>query len=185
MLRSFMIATTPRTGGNWLDRELGRAGIGRPDEYLRILSRDDALTRTSVPRLWQRYSVNEIFGIKVHWDEQTKWKLPINFGSLLPPGPKVHIHLVREDKEAQARSLATAEEFGTWFVRPAEEFEPQPRPASVVECLGRLVAMDRNWEQWWRRCRIQPLRVSYEQMITDIGQVINTIFDAVHGSSDV
>lgn len=166
-----MICTTPRTGGNWLDFELTLAGLGEPDEYLRYALTEEASIRDALRWIWDRHTSAGIFGVKVHWNE----RYGIRFIDVLPPPPesRLYVYLRRGDLDIQARSWALALTYQTWMDRP-----PPGAVADrtlVAECRSQLKHMNGCWEEWFRSYGIEPLRITYEQMLIDVAFVVGQI----------
>jgi trehalose 2-sulfotransferase len=90
-------------------------------------------------------------------------------------GTTLFIHLTRPDKLAQAVSYLKAEQSGLWHVAPdgteLERLAPHREPAYDFDrlraCVETMTAYDRNWEAWFRREEIDPLRISYDELSAD------------------
>jgi LPS sulfotransferase NodH len=171
-MKSYMICTTPRTGGNWLDTELTQAGLGEPDEWLRYLQAEGYCNRDGIHWAWDEHTVNDIFGIKVHWNE----RYGLRFIDALPPGPHLYVHLVRVDSYRQAKSWLLARQHQTWFEKPPVETTDA---RSVESCRADLRHMNGCWQQWFMNYGIEPVRVTYEQMLMNITRVVERIGDLI------
>lgn len=170
-----MVCTTPRTGGNWLDARMTELGLGWPQEWLRLLRVQqlqgaDVMQMATIRWLWAHRGVNGIFGIKVHWNEA---RYGLRFIDLLPPGPRLYVHLVRHDVGAQARSWALAREYGTFFTRP--RWDMVPRPACVAAARAHIVEQNTLWRAWFAEHGITALPIAYEDMLVDQDGVIEAI----------
>ena len=90
-------------------------------------------------------------------------------------GTTLFIHLTRSDKLAQAVSYLKAEQSGLWHVAPdgseLERLAPHREPAydfdELKACVETMTGYDRNWETWFRREAIDPLRISYDELSDD------------------
>jgi LPS sulfotransferase NodH len=90
-------------------------------------------------------------------------------------GPLELIHLSRADKVAQAVSRVKAEQTGLWHRAPdgseIERLAPPAEPAFDFDHIHRMVTAletwDAAWEAWFRRQRIAPLRLVYEEVAAD------------------
>lgn len=87
-------------------------------------------------------------------------------------GPTKLIYLSRRDKLAQAISRLIAEQTGLWH-RNADgsERERQSKPANpcydakaIARHLAELQALDTEWEDWFQRQGLSPLRLRYEEL---------------------
>ncbi|MHA7775364.1 Stf0 family sulfotransferase [Roseibium sp. M-1] len=87
-------------------------------------------------------------------------------------GETLFIHLRREDKIAQAVSYVRAEQSGLWH-RAADGSElerlsaPRPLeydPAALKDCYDRFTRFDRDWQDWFTREGISPLRITYSEL---------------------
>ncbi|MEP5729672.1 MAG: Stf0 family sulfotransferase [Sulfitobacter sp.] len=82
------------------------------------------------------------------------------------------IHLVREDKLAEAVSYIRAEQTGLWHGLPdgtALEEMPIERPdgydeQAITERMENLREFDVAWERWFREQGITPLRITYDAL---------------------
>ena len=102
-------------------------------------------------------------------------------------GPPVFIHLSRKDKLAQAISYEIAQQSGLWHKAPdgteIERTAPPKDPAYDHDRLNHLhqqfEAYDAAWLAWFKRHRITPLSIQYEQLALDpigtLGRVLNAL----------
>jgi LPS sulfotransferase NodH len=190
--RSYIIATLPRSGSWLLADGLRSTGVaGRPSEYfrpdyVRELSEAWSLpagtpVRQLIPAA-QRASAtdNGVFGCKLH-RYQLDWLLSslredgeaADDASLLGdvmPGLRF-VYLTRGDKAAQALSYYEAERTQQWFeltgeAEPGRATEPVdlPRVRWFEEILERDEAA---WRDFFTRCRVDRLEVTYEELSAD------------------
>lgn len=90
-------------------------------------------------------------------------------------GETLFIHLIRQDKVEQAVSYVKAEQSGLWHRAPdgtelerlSEPREPQYDFEAIKAEYDRFTGFDRDWLSWFEHQRIQPLRITYEDLSTD------------------
>lgn len=90
-------------------------------------------------------------------------------------GRPLYIHLSRQDKLAQAISLLTARQTGLWhrsadgseLERTAPHREPVYDADAIRVQVGELEAQDAAWHGWFAAHRIEPLRLTYEDLARD------------------
>ncbi|WP_423391701.1 Stf0 family sulfotransferase [Burkholderia sp. LMG 21824] len=194
---TYTIAFTPRCGSTALSNALTHAGVGRPTEYFQYpydvqspfgrtpsedFSRDlEALIRDR--------SANGIFGAKIMHDHRAHlddWLASsVNGYTTLDDVLPNHrwIYVRREDSIAQAVSLYIADETGTWHM-PADADADMPAPDVRYDFLGILAKLmmlhshEANWDAYFRKTGIQPLRTSYEALSGAPSQLLDAV--AVH-----
>lgn len=184
--RTYLIATTQRTGSHYLAHLLGARGdVGVPFEYLndhRVLvelerrgieDSDVAQIELLKEMKVRRTGSAGWFGIKAHWHT---WSSIIERPALAAHlQPEKFIYLRRTDRIAQAASLALAELTG-WWVDESQAFEISPT-YSAARIQGALVRIERECEAWQeyfadqRRC----LEVTYEELIDNPGDTLSAI----------
>lgn len=90
-------------------------------------------------------------------------------------GRTLFVHLTRRDKIEQAVSYVRAEQTGLWHAAPdgteLERLSPHREPfydADVIRtCLKMMTDYDRDWEDWFRKEEIAPLRITYDALSMD------------------
>ena len=90
-------------------------------------------------------------------------------------GRTLFIHLTRADKLAQAVSIVKAEQSGLWHVRPdgseLERLKPHQDPvydgAAIRRHRDEMLAMDRQWGDWFAQQGIEPLSLTYDELAAD------------------
>lgn len=183
-MRSYLLAAAPRVGGTWLCAELTDAGLGAPGEHLNWLVEDahgrprpiDGARLMAIHGLWRTHRRGGVYGVKVHL---TAPVARLGLDDLLPPGRRTFIRLTRADRDAQARSLAIAREHGCWFTSrpPGAAVDGD----DVARARADLDVIDARWDEWFAARRIDPLTVTYEDVVDDLGAVIDRIAAAVGG----
>ena len=154
--------SVPGRGMRLARRLSGRAGweltaaIPRREltRYLQHLIR----TRTS------RYGV---WTMKVHWDHFHDTFLGAGLDLTWFGVPCEVIHLVRNDKLAQACSLVRAGQTGLWSSdrRSGTGLQPTYDQAEIVKSLVWLRQQDESWDRYFAASRIEPLTMSYESLV--------------------
>ncbi|WP_186063844.1 Stf0 family sulfotransferase [Burkholderia gladioli] len=180
---SYTIAFTPRCGSTALSNALSRAGIGRPSEHFqypydarspfgRVPSDDFS---EDFVAFVQRQSANGIFGAKIMHDHRAHlddWLADSVSGyraldDVLPN--HCWIYVCREDTIAQAISLFIADQTDTWHL-PTDVDPDLPEPDvryDFLEILAKLMTLkshEVNWEAYFQKAGMQPLRTSYEAL---------------------
>ncbi|MBU9232469.1 Stf0 sulfotransferase family protein [Burkholderia multivorans] len=181
--RTYTIAFTPRCGSTALSNALAHAGVGCPTEYFQYpydaqspfgrapsgdFSRD-------IEALVRERSANGIFGAKImhdhraHLDDWLESSVAryATLDDVLPNHRWIYIR--REDSIAQAVSLYIADESGIWHM-PTDADTDVPEPdirydfLAILAKLTMLLSHEANWDAYFRKTGIQPLRTSYEAL---------------------
>lgn len=87
-------------------------------------------------------------------------------------GSTLFIYLTRENKLEQAISLVKAEQTGLWhkaangeeLERSSAPREPFYDPIEISRQIGELTRLDADWQLWFEREGVRPLRVSYDDL---------------------
>ena len=165
---SYAICTTPRTGSTFLCRRLRNAGLGNPDEWLHA-------TR---PRPWatlaewrQSRAKNGIFAIKLFWVHREDEAI-VDFEDVLDEEP-CWIYLRRKDVHSQALSYLTAVAREEWDEVRAPYLEFSPAMVSLWE--AKLRRRNEDWRAWFRRKKIKPLQITYEDFIAAPDATVESI----------
>ncbi|WOF73829.1 Stf0 family sulphotransferase [Parvibaculaceae bacterium PLY_AMNH_Bact1] len=137
-----------------------------------------------------------IFGLRLMWDALEG--LVDRLSPLFPGqqsdaalferalGRPLYVHLVREDKVAQAVSLVRAKQSGQWHLASdgsVRQGSRDPAPitydARVIEKeIGSLTHDDAEWKAWFAQEAVTPLPVAYESLVTDPQAVIGGLLNA-------
>lgn len=169
--RKLVVCAAPRASSKRLARLLFGAGIGVPLEYFNTTTAPPLMARWQVRRqdyleaLFQRRTVNGIFATNLQFPQIRSWSSVQDFARLLE-GATV-IHLVREDKLAQAASLATCMVTGRWgFEEKVEEKKYGTwRLKMAARKAMRIIAEDEGlWRDWFAAQQISPVRLATEQV---------------------
>lgn len=164
--RTYLIASSPRTGSHWLGHLFRACGdMGAPLEYLhprhlaewgaRLGTEGTADTLRAIQR--RRTSPSGWFGIKAHWAQ---------FAAVeAVPAVERWVRIVRVDAVGQAISLVVAKQTRSPIsFRPAEGAVRYDR-AAIGAALARLAADAAGWDDFFARERVTPLRIAYEDLV--------------------
>lgn len=183
---TYLLATVPRTGSSWFSHLLWQTGcLGAPLEYLNFEPAGPYFFAAKSPEaqrnLWQsllrrRTSPNGVFGLKcfptqLEALQRGNPQLLSDVMSMFVtdvPRPKV-IYLERADGTAHAISYARATLSGVW--RQEQEAEQGTEVAYSEEAIEQaregLDLQIAAWKQMFGDLRIEPLRLSYEAILSD------------------
>lgn len=100
-------------------------------------------------------------------------------------GHVLYIHLSRPDKVAQAISYQKAKQTGLWHMAPdGSEIERTKVPAEPIydrdvlkHYVDMMATFDAEWNNWFERQKISPLRISYDDLSADPNSVLAEILD--------
>ena len=90
-------------------------------------------------------------------------------------GKTLFVYLTRENKLDQAISYVKAKQSGLWHRAPdGTELERLSEPRelaydakAIAAQLAASLKMDVEWEEWFRAERIEPMRVTYDELSAD------------------
>lgn len=106
------------------------------------------------------------------------------------------IHLRRHDKLDQAVSLSIAEQSGLWhraadgseYERTAPPQAPKYDRDDIARHMEDLAGMDADWEAWFERENVMPLRLSYDDLAAAPRETLGRVLEALgldpSGASD-
>jgi LPS sulfotransferase NodH len=185
MRRAYIVAASYRCGSTYLCTEMWRTGVlGAPMEYLnyegdtRLLYsrlRADSPADYLQKLIACRTSPNGIFGLKVHF-HHFRTALHQFPGLLDLLNPVQFICLSRRDKVAQAVSLAKAFQTRAWM-----SLNPERRACTfysrefIQECLEEVHAQEQQWNDWFKRHSILPLRIEYEGFMESPAETLDSL----------
>lgn len=100
-------------------------------------------------------------------------------------GRTLFIHLTRQDKVGQAVSFVKAEQSGLWHRAPdGTELERLSEPqalhydgAELQACFERFNDYDRDWQAWFEKEDIHPLRITYEVLSADPQKILGSVLE--------
>jgi len=98
-------------------------------------------------------------------------------------GKTLFIYLSRRDKIGQAISYVRAQQSGLWHMAPdgseLERLSPPREPVydgdEIRDCLMTMQAYDQGWEDWFKAERIEPVRITYEELSADPGETLRLV----------
>lgn len=102
-------------------------------------------------------------------------------------GPTLFVHLTRRDKVEQAVSYLKAQQTGLWHVAPdgselerlAPHREPRYAHDEIQACVEAMTAYDHDWNDWFAREGIEPVRISYDNLSTDPIGTLRLVLECV------
>ncbi len=102
-------------------------------------------------------------------------------------GKSVYLHLMREDKVAQAVSLVRAEQSGLWHLASDGSVRqgarnPKPNRYDAIAIEKEVAALTRDetaWQNWFTAQNIPPVPITYEELATNPQSVMATILSAI------
>jgi trehalose 2-sulfotransferase len=174
--RGYLLCITPRSGSSLLSDVLGRTGsVGMAREHFRTPVPDWMATCANlndVLRMLEDKAPSGYFGIK--GDLFQMFPL-ISEGLFAGPGIFKHIYLTRRDHIGQAISLARAVKTNEWHSHDVSVPDPDLTIEDVLGYLRYLRTMERDWETVFTALQLAPLRLSYEDLVTDPAGVFERI----------
>jgi LPS sulfotransferase NodH len=167
-MRSYAICATPRTGSTYLCSLLHEARLGNPDEWLHA---GRVRSWTTIKELRAQRRVNGVFAIKLFWVHREDAAI-VDFDDVLPASGK-WIFLRRKDTLAQARSYLTALSREEW-ADVGVPYEKFPRELEL-RTEAKMRRRNDDWNRWFRRKGIKPLRLTYEEIIADPTGTVDSV----------
>lgn len=184
--RTYLIATTQRTGSHFLAHLLGARGtVGVPFEYLNDyrasvelrLRGEECTEQAHVDLLREmkdrRTGSSGWFGMKAHWHT---WKATLETPALAAlVQPNAFIYLRRLDLIAQAASLALAEQTGWWVDESqATGTVPEYSPARIQAAVEIIEKEDEAWQRYFAAGR-PCLVLTYEELIAQPDAAVSAV----------
>ncbi len=176
-----------------LDRWLEYYGLAKE----RFASREDSLRAVFASARERGVGGTSVFGLRMqrgsfpYFIEQADRLYPGRANDVerieAAFGPTLFVHLQRPDKLAQAVSLVMAEQTGLWH-RAAdgselERLAPPQEPSYDREAIARhmadLAALNAEWEHWFAREGLAPLRISYDELASAPQETLAHLLDAL------
>lgn len=186
--KNYLICFGERSGSTMLISLLSKTNVlGRPDEFINprgVMQRyvglcgardiDDYFS--CLRSKWA--TSNGVFGMKAAYLDFA----PVLNADLIDHflSPVRYIYLTREDILRQAVSLALAKATGVWYAAakagpPVATPEPDLDEKLVLGMINQLNRDRDNWEKFFASRNIQPLRITYEQLVDNHSDVILSI----------
>jgi trehalose 2-sulfotransferase len=193
--RSYIIASSSRSGSSHLCLSLWRTGLlGAPAEYLNsgillpiLVNRLSASSHADyvVKLLARRTSRNGVFGMKAHFRHFKNFL--VAYPKLLEVlSPVTYVEIGRQDKIAQAVSMAKALQTNQW-----RSWTPEGQKSAlhydhelIASCLKDLEQQEIDWRSWFEAYNITPFHVTYEDFIADPAAVVRDIVELLGVQDD-
>ncbi len=190
----YLICSTKRVGGTLLLSLLGNRGIVSGERLKEVRINEAKID-------WDKKDLNEFMeeifsstttfnglsGFNIHWqhlehlvrvlhnttrhEHVSVW----NIASCFPPRVK-YIYLTRKDKVRQAISLLKAEQTGIWRMENGANRESSRDPVFDLNYISKFMVelkrQERSWEKFFRKNKISPLRLEYEEYIKDTRETL-------------
>ena len=192
--KSYIIASSARSGSNFLSSLLWHTGVlGAPCEYLNpnfemhtMMNRLKASSPADyLARLLEcRTSRNGIFGLKSHFHNFEAF-LKGYPGFLKAIAPVAYVYISREDKVAQAVSMAKAYQTAAWTAAmKGNRRTPRYDRALITKCLEEIGQQELSWLKWFDAHDIEPFTVTYEDLAADPEAVVDDIVEFLGAEND-
>ena len=178
----YLICSTPRTGSTLLCRGLWDTSLaGAPHEYFHQKHMADFNVRWDTKNFEEylsflkkyRTSPNGVFGAKTHYDQFIYLQSQVDM-SLAMPEVK-YIYISRRDRVRQAVSLSKAILTKRWSSEGAVD-SATPNPVYDFSHVHRghrmILAQEANWEAFFAKQHIVPVRIIYEEFVGRYFEVI-------------
>lgn len=164
MKHLYMIASTPRSGSNFLSKMLWETRfLGRPAEYFNfnkpVLVLSARFGTDTMDAYWEallekRTTANGVFGFKVYY-EHLQFLHLTGFDRQL--GNLKIVRLVRNDPIAEAVSFPRAIQTQAWTSSSAQNGrEPIYNVDHLNWCLAKLIEQKNGWSRFFQQQRFIP-----------------------------
>lgn len=183
----YVICAYPRTGSHLLAESLTSIGAGTPREYLNpMTSRGDEI----FPRpgylepdpiayfqhIRRENTVNGVFGVKIHYPQLAVFDDGPDVLMKLLPGAK-YLSVTRRRTIRQAVSYAKATQSGAWRTDLRQRRRPRFNHLRILKHLLFVAQEVEQWERFYERYGIKPLRLVYEDIDEDYDATMRRVFD--------
>jgi LPS sulfotransferase NodH/2-polyprenyl-3-methyl-5-hydroxy-6-metoxy-1,4-benzoquinol methylase len=193
--KSYIVASSYRSGSTYLCWHLWQTGLlGAPSEILNPTSELPGLMNRLKPAspadyiaqlVARRTSRNGIFGIKAHFHHFAAFlkEYPALLETL---SPVTYINISREDKIAQAVSMARAFQLNWWSSR----LDTGPKHAlrynreMIAKCLEDVEQQDLAWRRWFEAHDVTPFEVTYDDLIANAAGVVDSVLEYLGVQND-
>jgi LPS sulfotransferase NodH len=183
---SYLIASSPRSGSQLLGALLKSTGLaGFPDEHFNPWHMGDAANcfpdkliydAEHIRRLIEKHtSPNGVFGSKAHFLQVINFVGVDKLESLYPT-PLKYISLYRRDYTRQGISLARAAQTNAYNSDMQSAKAPVYNYYQILQCIREVRVDAKGWQTYFQQRSIEPLRIIYEDLVTDqIGTLRNVL----------
>jgi trehalose 2-sulfotransferase len=193
--KSYIVASSYRSGSQYLCWRLWQTGLlGAPSEILNptselrvFMNRLKASSSADyiAKLIARRTSRNGVFGIKAHFHHFAAFQ--DEYPELLEAlAPLTYIYISREDRAAQAVSMAKALQTDWWTSRMEEGPKPVLRydRAMIAKCIEDIEQQDLSWRRWFEAHKVTPFQVTYDQLTADPEAVVRSIVEFLGVQND-
>ncbi len=188
MRKSYIVASSPRSGSTYLCRVLGQSGLlGTPSEVLNPgfdLRAFKNRFKASSPADYiaelvaRRTAKSGVFGLKAHFEnfEGFLKEYPALLDVL---SPVTYIYINRQDRVAQAVSMARALQTNQWSSQGEKGPKPQLRydRELIANSMKEVELQDAGWLNWFKANSITPFRLAYEDLIADPASTVQSVVE--------
>jgi LPS sulfotransferase NodH len=201
---SYLLCGTPRTGSTLLCSLLSSTGVaGRPESYFREPDRRKWASRFGLGAadegevdsldfvrgaLRAGSTDNGVFAARVMWG--TMQPLVDGLRGHLGGhrdidvleralGPVRLLHLTRLDVVAQAVSWARAEQTGFWHQGDKSDATAELDLDQVERLVATIHEHNEAWRTWFRAQPVEPLRLTYEVLVSDPVETVRRVLEFV------
>lgn len=183
--QTYCILMTPRSGSTWLARRIaGLDVLSCPGEHFNAEMFGDTLKHNAGRDIYEVFDViaaknrtrQGLFGFEISYFDLEELELEARLLDLMV-GEKFFFYLNRQNFVAQAVSLYTAVESKVFHSFEPED-ESQPRPdipyddGKIMFWVSHILQQEFGIAQWMTANDIEPMRLHYEELCTDIDAVI-------------
>jgi len=198
---SYLLCGTPRTGSTLLGSLLASTGVaGRPESYFRepdehawarrlgvAVAGDGSFDYRSFVQAVRRAgsTPNGVFAARVMWG--TMHRIVDGLGRAAGRrdldvlgeafGALRLVHLRRGDVVGQAVSWARAEQTGYWQDGDRSSAPPRYDPGLIEDLVRTIGEHDAAWSSWFAAQGVNPLPVTYEDVVGNPRQPVQAILD--------
>jgi LPS sulfotransferase NodH len=151
---------------------MNRLKASSPSDYIKKL-------------LARRTSKNGVFGMKAHFHHFDAFRK--DYPELLEVlSPLTYIFISREDRVAQAVSMAKALQTDWWTSRMEEGPKPVLRydREMIASCIEEIERQDLNWRRWFDAHNVTPFLVTYNQLIEDPAKIVKRVVELLGVQDD-
>ncbi len=188
---SYILCGTPRTGSTLLCSFLSSTGVlGHPESYFREPDEARWAEQFGLPVGGGRVldhrafaasaratgaTPNGVFAARIMWGSLDRLLLGLDHPSTSSGvaaleeafGPLAFVHLRRDGLLEQAVSWCRAEQTGYWQQGDVASGLGQLDLDGLKRCLSEIQAHNAAWEDWFRAHDVDPLVLTYEQVVDD------------------
>lgn len=183
--KTLMIVGTPRAGTQFLCQLLRQTGVcGYPDEFFNpgIAKKyipgneHDVIARLLLPKQFGA-TPNDVASVKFF---AASFDIISQHANLFDfyPTPQF-LYISRQDKLAQAISLARARQTGKWTADHADRQPPSYSSKLIYHCLRKICIDTARFDMYFSRNGITPIRLTYEQIVSNPKHIISMIVSAL------